>query len=63
MCIDCNGRYVCLPVGGPPSGPCTTIGDCTIDIACNLIYTCYQCENDPSDLIIDESKKETCNCK
>jgi hypothetical protein len=64
MCMECNGRHVCISIiGGGPSGePCLTIGDCVTEIACNLLYTCFQCE--PSDTVVGPPiTRETCHCK
>jgi hypothetical protein len=64
MCMECNGKHVCIPIIGMDSGLlyCQTAYDCIIQVGCNVLYTCYQCEN--SDTVVGPpNRKETCNCK
>jgi hypothetical protein len=64
MCMECNGKHVCIPIIGMGGGlsQCQTAGDCVIQVSCDFLYTCYQCE--PSDTVVGPPiRKETCHCK
>jgi hypothetical protein len=59
LCMSCNDLEACIPVNTHVT-PCTTVGDCVINIACDITYICNQCEEDTE--VIATVTEETCEC-
>lgn len=66
LCLNCQGKNMCLLTEGPqplpgfPEEKCTTIGACIIEIACDILLTCFQCEE--GEEVVETFYQETCQC-
>ncbi len=61
LCLECEGWNICVEVvefGDPPV--CETVGQCVVQIACNIIFLCFQCTEGTQ--VLETIKEETCQC-
>jgi len=63
VCVECEGEEFCAGILdiGPPGGDCETIGECIVQIVCDIIKTCFQCERGSQ--VVSFLGRETCNCQ
>lgn len=61
LCMECEGEKSCFPVVefGEPS-ECKTIGECVTQVACDIVFTCFQCT--AVEIVSDTVYEETCQC-
>jgi hypothetical protein len=60
LCIECEGEKSCFPMMDTGEGNCRTIGECVVEVACDIILTCWQCTG--GDTVSDTVYEETCEC-
>ena len=60
LCLECEGEKSCFPVIDMGGGDCETLGECLVQIACDVALTCFQCTD--TETVIETVTEETCFC-
>lgn len=60
FCMECQGEEICVGITPPSGGKCYTLGDCAVEIACDIVKTCFLCVN--TNIVNNEVFQWTCDC-